>query len=142
MPPMKDSLGYAIAQLCKIHRNAVDTALRRASELHVGQEMILLELWEDEGSTQTQLAERLCVEPPTVTKMLQRMEHEYLIERRPDPEDARVSRVYLADRGRALQGAVEEAWREVEAQTTAGMTAEERMLFRRLLIQARTNLTE
>jgi len=139
MSEIKDSVGYALAQLCKAHRYSVDAALR-AHNLRVGQEMILLELWGNEGLTQSQLVERLCVEPPTVTKMLQRMEAEALIERRPDPNDARVSRVFLSHQGRAVEEGVATAWAAVERQLVAGLTAEERILLRRLLVQVRQNL--
>jgi DNA-binding MarR family transcriptional regulator len=139
MAEMCDTVGFAIAQCCKAHRGAVDTALRRIG-LHVGQEMILVQLWREEGLTQSQLVERLGVEPPTVTKMLQRIEQDGIVERRPAPEDARVSRVFLTERGRALEHEVAHAWSCVEQRAVAGMTAEERMLLRRLLIQVRTNL--
>jgi DNA-binding MarR family transcriptional regulator len=136
---MQETVSFALSQACKAHRTAVDTALR-AHNVHVGQEMILMRLWEQEGQTQTQLAEQLCVEPPTVTRMIQRMEMEGLLERRPDPEDARIQRVFLAPAGRALREQVERCWQQVEAATVAGFTTEERMLLRRLLLQLRDNL--
>ena len=139
MSEIKESVGYALAQLCKAHRYSVDAALR-THNLRVGQEMILLELWGNEGLTQSQLVERLCVEPPTITKMLQRMEGEDLIERRPDPDDARVSRVFLGAHGRAIEAGVSAAWASVEQQLVGGLSAEERLLLRRLLIRARENL--
>jgi DNA-binding MarR family transcriptional regulator len=139
MSEIKESVGYALAQLCKAHRYSVDAALR-AHNLRAGQEMILLELWGNEGLAQSQLVEALCVEPPTVTKMLQRMEGEGLIERRPDPEDARVSRVFLAAQGRAIEQDVSAAWASVEERLVGGLSAEERALLRGLLIQARQNL--
>lgn len=142
MAPIQETVGFAIAQLCKAHRNTIDAALRRVGNLHVGQEMILLQLWDTDGLTQTQLSERLCVEAPTITKMLQRMESEGMIVRRPDAEDARVSRVYLGQQGCAARAAVERAWAAVEQRTVHGMTTEERLLLRRLLIQARENLAE
>lgn len=81
------------------------------------------------------------VEPPTATKMLQRMEHAGLIERRPDPEDARVSRVYLTEQGRALEQPVLEVLKHLEAQTVAGLSAMEQALLRRLLMQVSANLS-
>lgn len=139
---IQETVGYALAQLCKTHRYAVDGALRTIEhyDLRVGQEMLLLHLWDADGITQSQLVERLMVEPPTVTKMLQRMEAEGIVERRTDTEDARVSRVFLTPRGRALEQAVAEQWQGVDAQATAGMSVEERMLLRRLLVQMRQNL--
>ena len=149
MAPIKETVGYALAQLCKAHRQSIDSALKRISagcgdghELHVGQEMTLLELWQEEGITQSQLAERMCVEPPTATRMLQRMESAGLIVRRPDVDDARISRVYLSPVGRSLEAQIEHSWAEVEERATAGLTTEERMLLRRLLIQVRSNLVE
>jgi DNA-binding MarR family transcriptional regulator len=140
MAQITETVGFAIALCCKAHRGATDAALREIG-LHVGQEMILLQLWCMEGMTQTQLAERLGVEPPTVTKMLQRIEQDGIIERRPDPEDARVSRVFLTERGRALESEVERTWRFVEARAVAGLTDEERLLLRRLLMHVRANLS-
>jgi DNA-binding MarR family transcriptional regulator len=139
---IQDTVGYALAQLCKTHRYAVDGALREIEgyDLRVGQEMLLLQLWEADGITQSQLVERLMVEPPTVTKMLQRLEAAGLVERRPDPDDARVSRVFLTEKGRTLEQAVAVTWDRIELQATAGMTQEERMLLRRLLLQLRQNL--
>jgi MarR family transcriptional regulator, organic hydroperoxide resistance regulator len=148
MTSIQDTVGYALAQLCKAHRQSVDSSLKQVSrqscgpELHVGQEMILLQLWAEEGLTQSRLAELLCVEPPTITKMLQRMEQAGLLVRSSDPDDARVSRVSLTERGRSLEGLIAQGWAQVEERLTAGMTAEERMLLRRLLVQARANLAE
>jgi MarR family transcriptional regulator, organic hydroperoxide resistance regulator len=139
---IEETVGYALAQLCKTHRYAVDGALRAIPdhELRAGQEMLLLQLWREDGITQSQLVERLMVEPPTVTKMLQRIEGEGLVERRPDPDDARVSRVFLTAKGRALEQAVGVAWRTIDDQATAGLSLEERLLLRRLLVQMQRNL--
>lgn len=139
MAPIQETIGFALAQLCKAHRYSVGAALRDL-ELHVGQEMILLQLWAEEGMPQSQLAERLEVEPPTLSKMLHRMERDGLVERCPSADDARISRVSLTARGRALQQPVTERWASVEARLIAGLTTEERLLLRRLLLQLRTNL--
>lgn len=138
---MQESLGFVLAQVCKAHRAAVDVALR-AQDLHVGQEMILARLWEQDGQTQSQLAETMCVEPPTVTRMIQRMEQEQspMLLRRPDAEDARVQRVFLTERGRQIRSDVEACWGVVESQLIQGLTQEERILLRRLLLQLRDNL--
>ena len=52
--------------------------------------------------------DRVHFEPPTVSKMLDRMEKASLVERRRDPEDARLSRVYLTDRSRGLEASVQQ----------------------------------
>ena len=91
---------------------------------------------------QSELADHLCIQAATVTKTLQRMEQTKLIERRGDPEDQRVSRVYLTDQGRAMLQPYEEVWAKLEQYTTQGLSLEERVLFRRLLMQVLDNLTK
>ena len=139
MRQIQDYIGYQLVQICKAHRQHAEAGLNKLG-VHVSQEMILLQLWVEEGIPQSQLATCMEVESPTVTKMLQRMEHAGLIERRPDPEDARVSRVYLTERGRALEQPVLDVWKQLEARTISGLSLTEQTLLHRLLMQVATNL--
>lgn len=136
-----DALGYLLVQVCKAHRNRVQARLSEIG-LYAGQEMILMRLCEAQGVTQSQLVDDLCVEPPTVTKMLQRMESAGLVERRQDSEDARVSRVYLTAQGEAIEGSLRSIWQELENETTAGLSEMEQALLRRLLLQVYANLAD
>lgn len=140
MRQIQDYLGFQLLQAHRAHRARADAALNKLG-LHSGQEMLLLRLWAEEGIPQSQLAASMGVEPPTVTKMLHRMEHAGLIERRSDPDDARISRVYLTERGRALEQPVLAVWKQLEAQTVAGLSDTEQALLRRLLMQLSTNLS-
>ena len=97
-------------------------------------------LWEQEGLTHTELAERLQNTPATITKMLQRMEKAGFVQRRPDANDQRVSRVYLTEAGRAIQAQVQAVWDSMEADTFAGFTPEERLLLRGFLHRILHNL--
>jgi MarR family transcriptional regulator, organic hydroperoxide resistance regulator len=137
----EDALGYWLVQVCKAHRNRAQARLSEIG-LYAGQEMILMRLCEGQGVTQSQLVSDLGVEPPTVTKMLQRLESVGLVERRQDAEDARVSRVYMTAQGEALEDRLREIWGEIDAETTAGLSDMEQALLRRLLQQVYANLTE
>jgi DNA-binding MarR family transcriptional regulator len=140
MDVIEDTISFLLAQVCKAHRNAANTALQGV-ELYVGQEMVLFQLTQEDGLTQTHLAERMCIEAPTLTRMLQRMERDQIIKRLPDSDDARISRVYLTEHARSLQPRIEACWMGLEQQTLAGLTQEERLLLRRLLLQVRSNLS-
>lgn len=137
--PIKESTGYALAKVCKAHRGHVGEYLAEVG-LHVGQEMVLIELFEQDGLRGGDLAERLCVEPPTVTKMLRRLEKCGLVERRRDSRDARSFRVYLTGEGRSLEEPLARCWEKVEERTFAGMSIGERQTFRRLLAKVRSNI--
>jgi DNA-binding MarR family transcriptional regulator len=140
MIEINEYVGFQIVQLCRAHRQWAETTLWNELGIHVGQEMILFHLYAEEGLTQSRLAECLNVEPPTITKMLDRMK--LLVERRPDPEDARVSRVYLTEHGKSLEPKVREVWRKLEERTLTGLNPAEQLLFRRLLMQAVNNLNQ
>jgi DNA-binding MarR family transcriptional regulator len=137
--PLKSTVGYALAQACKHHRQRAEELLNEIG-LHVGQEMLLSGLWENEGITQTELAENVMIQPATVTNMLQRMERGGFVERRPDVNDQRVSRVYTTERGRDMEATVQERWAKLEQEAFDGLNVEERVLLRRLLLQVHRNL--
>jgi MarR family transcriptional regulator, organic hydroperoxide resistance regulator len=137
--PIKESSGYALAKVCRAHRGDVGELLAEVG-LHVGQEMVLIELWEQDGLRGGELAERLGVEPPTVTRMLRRLEKCGFVERRQDPRDARSFRVYLTGEGRSLEGPVARCWERVGEKAFAGMSVGERRTFRRLLTKVRANI--
>ena len=89
-------------------------------------------LWEQDGLNLTQLADHLCVQQATTSRMLERIENVGLVKRVKDPDDGRASLVYLTDEGRSLLEPVMQMWKEVEEIMMNDFTFEERLLFRRL----------
>jgi DNA-binding MarR family transcriptional regulator len=136
---VEKTTGYLLAKVCRAHRANVG-ALLSGVGLHVGQEMVLFELWKEDGLKGGELADRLGVEPPTVTRMIRRMESCGFVERRPDPSDARSFRVHLTDKGRALEEPVARIWEEVEKKTLQDINPQETLVLRRLLSRIRKNL--
>ena len=134
-----ESIDFLLAQVCRLHHARAHTLLEELG-LYRGQPPMLHALWEQEGLTHGELAGRLHVQPATITKMIQRMEKAGFLDRRSDPEDQRVSRVYLTDAGRAIQAEVRQVWHTLEGETFAGFTQEERVLLRRFFLQIRENL--
>jgi DNA-binding MarR family transcriptional regulator len=135
------SLGRLLVRVMVLHRGHVHEALERLG-LYRGQAFILHVLWDEEGLMQSELAARTWVQPATMTTALQRMEQAGLIERHPDADDQRVSRVYLTEAGKALEGPVKESFQEIEARTFAGFGADERERLRCFLEQIAGNLEE
>lgn len=136
---MQGTISYQIVNVCKAHFNAANRLLSELG-LHAGQEMILCSLWQSDGLSQTELAEELGVQPATVTKMLNRMVRNGLVERRKDSTDQRISRVFLTDKGWELREPVVQVWQKLEEETINQLSLEERVLLRRLLMQVRNNL--
>src|SRR5260370_19759558 len=132
MHAFEESLNYQLIQLVKAHRHRAEEALSQLG-LHVSQELFLFVLWREEGLPQSELAARLRVELPTVTKAVQRMERAGLLIRQADEQDARVSRVYMTEKERALYAPALTMWHDLEARMLQRMTEIEQALLRRLL---------
>jgi MarR family transcriptional regulator, organic hydroperoxide resistance regulator len=135
-----DSLNYLFVQVAKAHRVRTGELLSQLG-LHVGQEWILIALWTQDGQTLSQLAGKLEVQPPTITKMIQRMEVAKLVRRETSREDSRVSLIFLSPKGKSLQNKLDSLWQEVEAQFLSGLSENELASFKAILLKARENLS-
>jgi MarR family transcriptional regulator, organic hydroperoxide resistance regulator len=106
-------------------RGAADAAFSRHG-VRVGQNLVLEQLWNEDGLTPGDIAQRLGVSTPTVVKMATRMEAAGFLERRRDERDARLVRLYLTDRGRSVRKPLERELERLRKQATASLTAAER----------------
>lgn len=109
----------------KLLRAAADDAMS-VHGVRVGQNIILEALWADDGSTPGQIAQRVGLATPTVVNTVTRMEQAGLVVRQPDSQDARLVRIQLTDRGRALRDVVGAARDELARHATATLTQGER----------------
>jgi MarR family transcriptional regulator for hemolysin len=125
----------------KLARAAADEAMSRHG-VRVGQNLLLEVLWESDGLTPGELAARLQVATPTVVKSANRMATAGLLLRKPDPADARLVRLYLTDRARAVRQAVERERDELEQRMTATLTPAERAHLRSALIKIIAQLSD
>ncbi len=130
-----DALGPALHALARQHRASL-AALLAPHGLHAGQDLLLLAIWAEPGLQQAVLATRLGVEPPTITRMLQRLERSGLVERRSDPHDARVLRVHPTPRSRMLEGTVRRAWAALDDAMVAALGEQEAEQLRKLASEA------
>jgi DNA-binding MarR family transcriptional regulator len=102
----KDQTEYTLADLSPALIQAarsMRTVLSRnllESGLYAGQDGVILLLAESDGMTAGGLAQKLGVKAPTMTRTIGRMEAQGFLERKPDAEDARLTKVYLTELGR------------------------------------------
>lgn len=137
--PPEELLGHLLARVCE-HKHRRMHELLDGLGLYQGQPAVLRALWAHDGITQTELADVLERCPATITKMVQRMEKAGFVERKPDPGDERLSRVYLTGAGQNIKTAVENTWRTFEEQAFAGFSAPERDLLRDMLDRVCRNM--
>lgn len=123
---------YRVARLAKLHRNELAKELAKL-DIYIGQEQVLLNLWERDGVSQAELGTRVQASPATLTKMLQRMERAGAVRRERSDTRGRASRVFLTEHGWKLRRTVEELWQQAENRLIAGLTQEESTALARLL---------
>ena len=137
--PREKRIVHVLSILCE-HKHRRMHELLDALGLYKGQPSMLRALWAEDGMTHSELAEQLDRCPATITKMVQRMEKAGFVERRSDPSDERLSRVYLTPAGRDIKAAVEDVWGAFEEQVVAGFTEQEIALLRGLLMRVCRNI--
>lgn len=120
-------------------KEAADQAYGRHG-VRNGQQFILMCLWDTDGLTPGEIARRLGLATPTVTKAATRMEAAGLVARRPHPSDARLVRVHLTDRGRHLQKVIDEEMHALSERALRTLDPAERAELVRLLDVVRRNL--
>lgn len=136
---IQETISFRLAQVCRGHRNLAAVMLNPFG-LYPGQDLILVQLWNEEGITQSSLADRVGIDVSTLTKALQRLERYGLVRRCQDTEDTRVVRVYLTDQGHALEKAISSEWMHIEEKTMAGLTGDERNFLSGVLRRIENNL--
>lgn len=109
-------------------------------DLKPGQVGTLMTLSKKGGLSQRQVAKAIGVTPPSITVSLQKMEKQGYIMRKPDEKDQRIIRIEITDKGRECVVLVEKVVKQVDDILFEDMSAEEKMLFRRLLLQMNENL--
>jgi DNA-binding MarR family transcriptional regulator len=132
-------LNHLLIEVCKLHY-ANSHELLEGIGLYRGQPPVLQTLGRQEGLSHSDLARELHVKPATITQMIKRMEQAGFVQRRRDAEDERVSRVFLTEQGRAIQGDLERVIGTIESKTFAGFSQAEREQVAGFLSRVRLNL--
>lgn len=124
MPPEEEifsaKLFHKIAMIEKLQRKAYGHIFDEV-ELHPSQGVCLKTISLRQGLSQRELADELRIERATATVMLQKLEKAGFIERRPDPRDQRVSRIYITEKGQQASSHTDDACNAFMASCLEGL---------------------
>ena len=137
--PFDKSLGYNVREL----NRAIQRNLQARIQPHgatLGAWYFLRVLWERDGLTQRELAQRTGMQEPTAVIALRGMEAAGWIRREPDAQDRRKVAIHLTQAGIALREKLLPEAQAVLEEAMAGMTEAERAMLLKLLRRARTSL--
>ncbi len=99
--PVPREIGLDLIDVARLLRTYADQRARQFG-ISRAQWTVLMRLDRFEGLKQSELAEVLDLQPISLTRLLDRLAENGLIERRPDPNDRRANRLYLTPAARPL----------------------------------------
>jgi MarR family transcriptional regulator, organic hydroperoxide resistance regulator len=114
-------VSWAIFSLARSHR-ALAASLLSDVGLYPGQELILMQLWDQDGQSQKALGRTQRLDHSTIAKSIRRLEAAGLLSREKSSDDGRVTLVFLTDAGRALKEKTRAAWAELDRRTVSSLT--------------------
>ena len=117
-------------------------SLMGITEVHHGQGGLLVALKYKNGQTQKELANSMGRKPATMTVMIQRMEKNGLVKKEQDKEDQRTTRIYITKKGEEEYKKVRKIFDQMEEEMFVNFSAEEKIVFKRLLMQIQDNFLE
>jgi MarR family transcriptional regulator, transcriptional regulator for hemolysin len=125
-----------VARLLKTYadQRARDFGMTRA------QWAVLARVEKSEGLKQTELADTLDLQPITVTRLIDRLCDNGLIERRSDPDDRRAKRLYLTPAARPVLDDLARLGTDLMARVLAGLEAAAVEQLLSQLLTLKTNL--
>lgn len=94
---------------------------------------VLAFLWKQDGLTQTELSDKTQIDRTTLGGLIDRLERQDMVERKPHPQDRRAHLVFLTEKGRGqskeLSGLADKALEHL----VSGLTADDRLELTRML---------
>ena len=125
-----------------VSRLLVRSFEQRATQLGLtlSQAKVLIHLSRNEGATQARLADLSDTDRMTLVRIIDRMESDGWLERRPDPTDRRVYRLFLKPPADPVLAEVTRLADNMRAEALAGVSAEERTQLSSTLDRIRSNL--
>lgn len=129
--PDPEALGFLLTDVSRLLRGELERRIASTGlELTPAEARTLLHAAHGEASRQNVIAERMGVDPMTLSGYLDRLEARGLIRREPDPRDRRAKIVQVTDAAEAVLNELMRVSGEMRNDMTASFSVEELAQFR------------
>ena len=133
------NFGFLLNDVARLLRTAYDRRIRKLG-LTRAQWWVLTHLYRSDGVSQTELAEILEIEKPTLGRLLDRLEAKGWVRRDHDVRDRRVWRVHLTSEVEPALRTMRAIAAELRRDALTGISAPEREHFVDTLLAIKANL--
>ncbi len=136
---LERNFGFILNDVARLLRTTFD---RRAKSIDLtrSQWWVLTHLYRRDGLNQSELADILEIEKPTLGRLLDRLETKGWLRREPDPLDRRVKRVFLTDEVKPAMKSLRGIAADFRRDALAGLSQKQREQFVDTLLDIKTNL--
>jgi MarR family transcriptional regulator, transcriptional regulator for hemolysin len=137
----QDSIGFIVKSTAKAFESAFDQRLRRKADITVGQSRVIgtLALLKD-GMTQKEIASTIGIEAPTIVPIIDKLEEQGIVIRRPDHDDRRNNMIFLTGKSEAKWELIIECALELEKVSHQKLSEEELEITKRTLRKIAQNV--
>ena len=133
----RENLGYLLAKASQRWNEQLQQGFSDAGypEVKASYGSVLIPLLEEDGLRMGEIARRARLSKQTITTMVRLCERDGLVERRPDPDDGRATRVHLTAKARRFEPAAEHVLARLERGATRALGEQRLEDLRRALKQ-------
>jgi len=105
---LETSVGFVVNSTAKSFQKALDSELRKNVGVTISQWRVIATLVLQPGLTQKEIADKVGIEGATLVPVIDKMEKEGFLKRKPDSKDRRVNRIYLTPKADSLWNSMTE----------------------------------
>jgi len=116
-----NSIGYKVYRTSRAFQKAFDLELRDKVGVTLSQWRVINVLVSFNGITQKEIADKLEVEAPSLIPIIDKLQNLELVERRSDPKDRRINRIYLTNKAESLYESMHECGLSIIKLATKGI---------------------
>jgi DNA-binding MarR family transcriptional regulator len=132
-------IGHLVMNIARLLASRTNRSMEKFG-LYRGQGYLLKILSEQDGLTHSEIARTMEISPAAATKVIKRLETLQYLERRPDPSDERISRVFLRNEGRAVIRQIHNVFHQNNQCLYGGLSPEEQVVLAGLLKKVHESL--
>lgn len=142
---LEDALGFLVSMAGRSLANSVQrTFTENGFDATTEHWTVLVQLWNQDGLTQLELAERTGRDQASMSRLIRNMLNRDLIYRKRDQKDGRYKRIYLTNKGKEQQEELMNLVQQTLEEATRGIPEDDVATTKRVLkeIAARNEITK
>ena len=136
----EDHIGRKIVLTARTIQHAFDLELRDKVGITMAQWRVINTLTSQNGTTQREIADKLGLDTSSLIPLIDRLEAKELVQRKPDPSDRRINRLYLTTRAEVLLNAMHSCILSIRKILTKGIRKDQIEVTQQVLERISQNL--